>query len=140
MRYVLVLLLFSTLFLSCNKNAQPSSNEQQTEKETLERPYLSVQESYDFGTLSKKEVSMKEFEINIQNTGNEILVINKADVTCGCMRTEFTKSPIKKGENGKINVKINTKNQNGIFSKPIIISSNAQNNVVIVRIKGKIID
>lgn len=140
MKYLSVLLLFSILFPSCNQKTQPSFKEQQTEKTTLERPYLSVQESYDFGTLSKKEVAMKEIEINIQNTGNEILVINKADVTCGCMRTEFTKSPIKKGENGKINVKINTKNQNGIFSKPVIISSNAQNNVVIVRIKGRIIN
>ena len=52
------------------------------------------------------------------------------------MRTSYTEHPIQKGEKGLIKVKIDARNQKGHFNKPLIIKSNAQNYLEIIRVKG----
>lgn len=99
---------------------------------------LKVSKVYNMGVVYKNNTPYKKISIEICNNGEKPLVLAKVDVICNCMKIDFTKEPILFNQKGYINVVIDTKNQIGVFDKPIFIKSNAINNIEIVRIKGEI--
>ena len=92
--------------------------------------------THDFGHFTEdKPVSYK---FVFENTGNEPLVIQQAISSCGCTVANFTKSPIKPGEKGKINVTYNGKGKMpGRFKKVITIRTNASNSLARIYITGE---
>ena len=92
--------------------------------------------THDFGHFSEdKPVSYK---FVFENTGNEPLVIQQAISSCGCTVANFTKSPIKPGEKGEINVTYNGKGKMpGRFKKVITIRTNASNSLARIYITGE---
>lgn len=134
--------ILSVLFCNC-KDKQSNSKMEVMEPEkpvTIEKnkPYLNVPKEMDFGTIKKEDVPLKDITIDVCNMGDTPLVILKTDVACSCMKVTHTEQPIRKGEKGYIKVVINTTNQNGFFNKAVFIRSNAQNDLELVRIKGRI--
>lgn len=99
---------------------------------------LKVSKVYNIGAVYRTNTPYKKISIEICNTGEKPLVLAKVDVICNCMKVDFTKEPIIFNQKGYIDVVIDTKNQTGVFDKPIFIKSNAINNLEIVRIKGEI--
>ena len=93
---------------------------------------------HDFGTIRIKKTPKITIEFEIDNLGKSPLVILKADVSCACMSVDYPKMPVSPGDRAKLTVTINTKNQRGVFNKPVFIKSNADNDVVLIRILGKI--
>lgn len=91
--------------------------------------------THDFGHFTEdKPVSYK---FVFENTGNEPLVIQQAISSCGCTVANFTKSPIKPGEKGEINVTYNGKGKMpGRFKKVITIRTNASNGLARIYITG----
>lgn len=72
------------------------------------------------------------------NTGTAPLVIHQALASCGCTVPTFTKTPIKAGEKGQIDVTYNGKGKfPGHFQKTITVRSNARNEVVRLIIEGE---
>ena len=59
----------------------------------------------------------------VRNTGTETLEILRVKATCGCTATNYDKQ-IAPGEEGKVNVKVKTKNFSGKFKKSITITTN----------------
>lgn len=92
--------------------------------------------THDFGHFTEdKPVSYK---FVFENTGNEPLVIQQAISSCGCTVANFTKSPIKPGEKGEINVTYNGKGKMpGRFKKVITIRTNASNSLARIYITGE---
>lgn len=140
---VLSSFILSLLLYSC-KDKQDNSKMEVRESEkpfTIEenKPYLNVPKEIDFGTIKKEDVPSKDITIDVCNMGDTPLVILKTDVACGCMKVTHTKHPLRKGEKGYIKVEINTTNQNGFFNKAIFVKSNAQNDVELIRVKGRIL-
>lgn len=131
-----IAIVFTTV--SCQNHKTNSSKSTLTIKNEANKPFLKIEKEFNFGKINKKETPKKEFTIEITNTGNTPLVIIKTDVTCGCMTVTYTKHPILKGEKGLIKLDINASKQEGYFNKPIIIKSNAQNDLEILRVKGHI--
>ncbi|MBQ0049277.1 MAG: DUF1573 domain-containing protein [Bacteroidales bacterium] len=71
------------------------------------------------------------------NTGTAPLVIHQALASCGCTVPNFSKTPIKPGEKGQIEVTYNgTGKFQGHFQKTITVRSNAKNEVVRLTIAG----
>lgn len=99
---------------------------------------LKVSKVYNIGAVYRTNTPYKKISIEICNTGEKPLVLANVDVICNCMKVDFTKEPILFNQKGYIDVVIDTKNQTGVFDKPIFIKSNAINNLEIVRIKGEI--
>ena len=138
----LLLLLALNLNFGCKES---SENKRSIQNSTVDFPvktdksYIGIPSEYNFGKINKKNESIIEFKLEVNNLGESPLVIMKVDVSCGCMEVKFTQHPIKKGEKGTLNVRVNAANQNGIFNKSIIVKSNAQNDLVIVRVKGYIL-
>jgi len=101
--------------------------------------YLRLDKSrYDFGKIRSKRTPKIEIEFGVENMGKTPLVFFKADVSCGCMSVNYPKAPIFAGEKAKLTVTIDTRNQIGIFNKPVFIKTNADNDIVLIRILGEI--
>lgn len=110
-------------------------------------PFLSAQEKaeisfkekkYNFGKIKTQEKDSVTFYF--ENTGEMPLVIQKVTTTCGCTISEWTKQPVEKGEGGFVKAIFDPKGQNGKFLKSIYVKSNAENDVVILKIEGEVIN
>ncbi len=91
----------------------------------------------DYGTIDKNSDGTRVFEFT--NTGDAPLIIERVKSSCGCTVPSKPTQPILPGKSDKIVVKYNT-HRVGPFRKTITVYSNAQNNVVILKIKGKVVD
>lgn len=91
------------------------------------------QETYDFGKIPQGTPVSHEFTFT--NTGSEPLIINKVESTCGCTVPEYTKTPVKPGETGKIKITFDAAAASP-FSKMVTIRSNAKTPVKALYIKG----
>lgn len=107
--------------------------------DSIKGAYLSLSiTEYDFGEVRKKKTPSITIEFEVENTGNEPLVIIKSDVSCGCLSVDYPKEPIMKGQKAKLRINIETKSQEGTFNKTAYIKSNAKNDIVLVRVVGRI--
>ncbi|HFX17970.1 MAG TPA: DUF1573 domain-containing protein [Flavobacteriales bacterium] len=95
------------------------------------------QTEIDYGTINKNADGTRVFEFT--NTGDAPLIINRVKSSCGCTIPSKPTQPIMPGKSDKIVVKYNT-HRAGPFRKTVTIYSNAVNNVVILKIKGKVVD
>jgi hypothetical protein len=93
----------------------------------------------DFGQISRESDSgIRIFEF--KNTGNQPLIINNVQATCGCTVPSKPTEPILPGQTGQIEVKYNM--NMGVFSKSVIVDCNAINiteGKVAIKIKGEVI-
>jgi len=92
---------------------------------------------YDFGSI-KKEDSPITVVFEFQNEGDVPLVIQKVDVSCGCMSIEYPKQPTMPKGTGTILVKIDLQNQSGTFNRTLFVKSNATEDLILLRIKGQV--
>ncbi|TVQ78203.1 MAG: DUF1573 domain-containing protein [Flavobacteriales bacterium] len=93
----------------------------------------------DYGQIDEKADGARTFVF--RNTGNEPLIIERAQPTCGCTVPDWPREPIMPGKEGKIQVTYDTK-RIGHFNKSIKIYSNASNTdaqgITTLRIRGEI--
>ena len=111
-------LLVAALFISFSINAQ----EFKFEKETIN--YCKIE----------KDSNGERISI-FTNVGDEPLIIQRIQSSCGCTVPKKPEKPIMPGEKGEIKVSYAT-NRVGGFSKSITIYSNAKNPKKVIRIKG----
>lgn len=90
---------------------------------------------HDYGTIERGSDGTSVFTFT--NKGQKPLVLNNVRASCGCTVPEWPRQPVAPGETGEIKVKYNT-NINGNFNKSITVNSNAENSVVILRVKGNV--
>ncbi|MDO4549685.1 MAG: DUF1573 domain-containing protein [Planctomycetia bacterium] len=64
--------------------------------------------SHNFGTVVKG--SKTDYEFTFTNKYNEDVVISSVTSSCQCTFPEFTRTPIKTWEKGKVKITVNTKN------------------------------
>jgi len=91
------------------------------------------QETHDFGKIPQGTPVVYEFKFT--NVGTEPLIINKVESTCGCTVPDYTKTPIKPGDQGSIKVTFDAAAAMP-FSKMVTIRSNAKTPVKALYIKG----
>jgi hypothetical protein len=68
------------------------------------------------------------------NTGDADLVIASASASCGCTVPKYDKKPVPPGGSGTIEVVFDTSGREGVQAKTVVVQSNAENNIVILRI------
>ena len=57
----------------------------------------------DFGTV-KEETGEVKLSFKYKNTGNMPLIVERVYPSCGCTTADYTKTPLKKGKTGVINL------------------------------------
>ena len=93
-------------------------------------------ETIDYGDVVKgKDDGVRVFKF--KNEGKSPLVIN-VQSTCGCTVPDYPKTEIMPGDKGEITVKYNM--APGRFSKAIKVNTNGNPQLVVLRIKGNVID
>ena len=90
----------------------------------------------DFGDIAQG--IPKEAVFTLTNDGNEPLLISYAKASCGCTNLKYSQDPILPKKSTEISATYNAAAP-GNFIKTITIQTNADENKVILQIKGNVI-
>ena len=103
-------------------------------------PVITFQsEVIDFGNVTQGSEAIRTFTFT--NTGKTPLIITSIKGACGCTTfpENWPKDPIPPGGTATFKVKYDTSIRVGMFDKKIMVSSNASNSMVEVKIKGTVV-
>ncbi|EIM78786.1 hypothetical protein A3SI_01981 [Nitritalea halalkaliphila LW7] len=91
---------------------------------------------HDFGTINEGQVVEHTFKF--VNTGESPLVINNITASCGCTTPEYTRAPIKPGDEGFVTVKFNSTAKPGAQAPTVSIQANTNPSITRLRLKGNV--
>ena len=66
-------------------------------------------------------------------------MIKFIETTCGCTTPKWNRKPIPPGDSGVVTVTFNPKDRPGVFSKKIIVYTNATPPNIVLRLEGEVI-
>jgi hypothetical protein len=93
------------------------------------------EQEHDFGPLGYKRAVEYQFEFS--NPGQIPLVINYVKTSCGCTVAQWTKTPVKPGKSGMVNIRYDAEYP-GVFHKEIYVHYNGPDSPVVLKIKGHV--
>ncbi|MBU2651250.1 MAG: DUF1573 domain-containing protein [Bacteroidetes bacterium] len=91
---------------------------------------------HDYGTIYQGGDGTCSFKFT--NNGKEPLILSRPKSSCGCTVPTWPKQPILPGKSDEIKVTYAT-SRVGPINKTVTIYSNASNNPIVLRIKGKVV-
>lgn len=91
---------------------------------------------YNFGTIREGEVV--EHLFTFTNNGQAPLVISNITASCGCTSPDWTKTPVKPGEDGFVKVVFNSTAKSGSQAPTVTIQANTNPTVTRLRLKGAV--
>jgi hypothetical protein len=94
-------------------------------------------ENFDFGKI-KETAGAATHKFEFTNTGSQPLVITNVTTSCGCTSPAWTKEPVMPGAKGFVSATYDVKGRPGKFEKTISVSSNAERNLVVLKIAGDV--
>ncbi len=104
--------------------------------ESADGPKMTFEQTtMDYGEIVQNSDPLRVF--NFVNDGSEPLIIKHAKGSCGCTVPRYPKEPIMPGENAVIEVRYDTK-RIGPFNKSIRLTTNVQEQPIMLYIKGKV--
>lgn len=80
----------------------------------------------------------KTIEFEFKNTGKTDIIITNVKAACGCTATDYTKTPIKPGQNATVKATYNAASK-GAFTKTVTVSTNAEDTPKTLTFKGNVI-
>lgn len=78
------------------------------------------------------------FEFEFTNTGKEPVLITDVKASCGCTTPDYSRSPVKPGEKGTVKAVYNAAAL-GAFTKNVTVTTSADQNPVILTLKGTVV-
>ena len=96
--------------------------------------------SMSFGVVNRNEMNKICCKFKLKNTGQLPVVISKIDVSCGCIAAGISSDTILPNRNQLLTVTLNPNSSIGYLNKTIFVNSDADNPVLLLRVKGKIIE
>jgi len=143
MRIIVVIVVLSLAFSSCQENAVSKINPSKQTKvhlDQVDRP-TDVQMDFDatewdFGEIIQGDVVAHAFEFT--NSGTDPLIISDAKGSCGCTVPEWPKAPIASGEKATINVKFDSKGKKGKQNKRVTLITNMVPSQKVLIVKGQV--
>jgi hypothetical protein len=94
-------------------------------KDVKDKPITNLvlsESNFNFGKITRGQVVEHTYEVT--NTGKNPLIIAHVKPGCGCTAPEFTKDPILPGKNGKITLKFDSTNFEGMVQKQAEVYAN----------------
>lgn len=80
----------------------------------------------EFGDIERGAIA--ERKVTLKNTGNQTLVINKVQASCGCTGTLVSKEEIPPGKTGEVKITFNSSTFSGPVHKTVTVISNSPGN------------
>lgn len=144
---VFALMLCALALTSCKKNEAPDPlvtepatafqppivSQDEMVKEAQSKPLTNLvlsENFYDFGKVKKGETVEHVYEVT--NTGKNPLIISQVKPGCGCTAPEYTKEPILPGQKGKITLKFDSTNFDGLVNKQAEVYANVEKTPIIL--------
>ena len=94
--------------------------------------------THDYGKF-KEEAGPQTFSFNFTNTGSTDLLVTRVAASCGCTTPEWTKSPVKPGEEGYVKVTYDPRNRPNKFKKTVSVYTNTNPAISVLIIEGDVI-
>lgn len=94
-------------------------------------------ETYDLGKVKQNVPAKATFVVT--NIGNEDLLIEQANPTCGCTISDYTKSPIAPGKTGTITATYNAANL-GHIDKTLTVKFAGAADIKFIKLTGEVLD
>jgi len=91
---------------------------------------------FDFGTIDEGKVIEHIFKFT--NTGISPLVISNITASFGCTSPDWSKTPVKPGDEGYVKVVFNSTAKTGAQAPTVTIQANTSPNVTRLRLKGDV--
>lgn len=141
MKQIILSFTFATLLAGGTMAQQPAKNQVTAPQEQAKTgPAITFETSeHNFGDIKQGDVVEHTFMFT--NTGNQPLIIERVEVTCGCTSPSWTKEPVMPGKTGTVTAKFNSSGKLGQQKKPITIHSNAADGIarvyIVTNIKEK---
>ncbi|MDF1560702.1 MAG: DUF1573 domain-containing protein [Bacteroidales bacterium] len=135
--YVLTaaLAVMAVMTSSCGGNS--SGAERYMPSDTTGTAVMTFQSpEHNFGKVGSGEKVGCIF--TFRNTGDADLVITSATASCGCTVPKYDRKPVPPEGTGTVEVIFDTSGREGLQTKTIVIQSNAENNLVILRIIAEV--
>lgn len=127
--------LAAVLFASCGRGSSGESKNMPSDTSGVAVITFRMLE-HNFGTVKAGEKVGCIFPFT--NTGDADLVLTSATASCGCTVPKYNKKPVPPGDAGTVEVVFDTSGRDGIQTKTVVVQSNAENNLVILRIIAEV--
>jgi len=102
-------------------------------------PHISFEQTaHDFGKIFEEDGDVT-IKFVFSNTGTEPVIIQQVSASCGCTTPEWTKTPVNPGKKGFVAATYSPKDRPGEFSKTISVTTNAELQSIVLRIKGEVL-
>ena len=129
-----------SMFVACNNQSQTATDNADTihaEVNPVGGGKIVFEEAkFDFGTV--KEGTVVDHTFKFKNEGTEPIIIGQVSTSCGCTTPNYTKDPVLPGKEGEISVSFNSAGHPGVQQKLVTVSSNAENPILTVELKGTV--
>jgi hypothetical protein len=136
----LILLLILPLLVAFNSNAQITSPAPAAVAAVPVNPNGPVAQwdklVNDFGDIAFNVPKTVEFTLT--NAGKAPLIISSARASCGCTNLKYSQEPILPGKSSIVAATYNAAAQ-GIFTKTVTVTTNADPNPVVLQFKGTVL-
>jgi hypothetical protein len=135
--YITTGVLFAGLiFSSCGRSSAGAGKN--APSDTTGTAVINFQSlEHNFGTVKEGEKVGCIFTYT--NTGDADLVLTAATASCGCTVPKYSKKPVPPGGTGTIETIFDTSGREGVQTKTVVVQSNAENKIVILRIIAEVI-
>ena len=147
-----IVLATSAALASCKKNepadelkptetaAQPAAeSREELIRQAASKPITTValsESHFGFGKIKKGESVSHDYEIT--NTGKNPLIISQVKPGCGCTAPDYTKDPILPGQKGKISLKFDSSNFDGLVNKQAEVYANVEKAPIVITFSADI--
>jgi len=91
---------------------------------------------HDFGTIIEGERVVCYFDY--RNEGEEDLLITEVEATCGCTTPNWSREPLKPGEQETLEIVFDASGRSGEQRKLVTVKSNASKKVVQLTIRARV--
>lgn len=108
-------------------------------KEAQSKPLTTLalsEANFDFGKLKKGDHVEHIYEVT--NTGTNPLIISQVKPGCGCTVPDYTKDPILPGQKGKITLKFDSTNFDGLVNKQAEVFANVEKAPIVLTFSADI--
>jgi hypothetical protein len=136
----LVFCLTLITFLSVNRmiGQQVAQAGKEVKKEKVNGPVARYDMTvYDMGETELRVPKSASFVLT--NDGNEPLIIESAQASCGCTNLKYDKVPVLPGKSTDISATYNAAVA-GNFMKTVTVRTNASDQAVVLTIKGNVVE
>ncbi len=93
-------------------------------------------ESHNFNVIN--EGVQAKYDFVFLNTGNQPVIIQSVNASCGCTTPFYTKEPIMPNKKGLISASFDSNGRPGVFNKSVTVVSNAKNGSITLTIQGEV--